>query len=64
MVRSEVAVLNPFFDVCAGRLAYQSCDHLVTMGYVARRPAPDDRRRTLLQLTRHVHPHSGLHQGE
>ena len=29
----------------------QLIDTLVTMGYVARRPAPDDRRRTLLQLT-------------
>jgi DNA-binding MarR family transcriptional regulator len=29
----------------------QLVDVLVTMGYVARRPAPDDRRRTLLQLT-------------
>jgi DNA-binding MarR family transcriptional regulator len=29
----------------------QLVESLVTMGYVARRPAPDDRRRTLLQLT-------------
>ena len=29
----------------------QLIDSLVTMGYVARLPAPDDRRRTLLQLT-------------
>jgi DNA-binding MarR family transcriptional regulator len=29
----------------------QLVDTLVTMGYVARRPAPDDRRRTLLHLT-------------
>jgi DNA-binding MarR family transcriptional regulator len=29
----------------------QLIETLVTMGYVARRPAPDDRRRTLLQLT-------------
>jgi DNA-binding MarR family transcriptional regulator len=29
----------------------QLVDALVTMGYVARCPAPDDRRRTLLQLT-------------
>ncbi len=29
----------------------QLIETLVTMGYVARHPAPDDRRRTLLQLT-------------
>ena len=29
----------------------QLVESLVAMGYVARRPAPDDRRRTLLQLT-------------
>jgi DNA-binding MarR family transcriptional regulator len=29
----------------------QLIETLVTMGYVTRRPAPDDRRRTLLQLT-------------
>jgi DNA-binding MarR family transcriptional regulator len=29
----------------------QLIETLVTMGYVARLPAPDDRRRTLLQLT-------------
>ena len=29
----------------------QLVETLVTMGYVARHPAPDDRRRTLLQLT-------------
>jgi len=29
----------------------QLVESLVTLGYVARRPAPDDRRRTLLQLT-------------
>jgi DNA-binding MarR family transcriptional regulator len=29
----------------------QLVESLVTMGYVVRRPAPDDRRRTLLQLT-------------
>lgn len=29
----------------------QLIETLVIMGYVARRPAPDDRRRTLLQLT-------------
>jgi DNA-binding MarR family transcriptional regulator len=29
----------------------QLVERLVAMGYVARRPAPDDRRRTLLQLT-------------
>jgi DNA-binding MarR family transcriptional regulator len=29
----------------------QLIETLVTMGYVARRPAPDDRRRTLLRLT-------------
>jgi DNA-binding MarR family transcriptional regulator len=29
----------------------QLVDSLVTMGYVERRPAPDDRRRTLLHLT-------------
>lgn len=29
----------------------QLIDSLVTMGYVARCPAPDDRRRTLLKLT-------------
>jgi DNA-binding MarR family transcriptional regulator len=29
----------------------QLVDNLVTMGYVARHPAPDDRRRTLLHLT-------------
>ena len=29
----------------------QLVDTLVTSGYVARQPSPDDRRRTLLQLT-------------
>jgi DNA-binding MarR family transcriptional regulator len=29
----------------------QLMEALVTLGYVARHPAPDDRRRTLLQLT-------------
>jgi DNA-binding MarR family transcriptional regulator len=29
----------------------QLVEGLVTLGYVVRRPAPDDRRRTLLQLT-------------
>lgn len=29
----------------------QLVDSLVALGYVARRPSPDDRRRTLLQLT-------------
>jgi DNA-binding MarR family transcriptional regulator len=29
----------------------QLVDNLVASGYVARRPSPDDRRRTLLQLT-------------
>ena len=29
----------------------QLIETLVTMDYVVRRPAPDDRRRTLLQLT-------------
>ena len=29
----------------------QLVESLVTMGYIARHPAPDDRRRTLLRLT-------------